>query len=207
MYPLKSYLLIALQLIPHVPADCIDLICKLLAYNPDDRLSARQALRHGYFRYGIDCDSLTGLGSVTQWSMIFFCRDLREAEKRQKAMMMPDAVTGPPRHGVTVGRRETDGSEATMSKTGAGSHHRYSVGILNLLTAIFRAIVLIIVSFTFFVQSPNGSDADDGHHGQGAPSMRQSEASTINTGLPSISKQHMVCFEALCRISTHVCAL
>ena len=41
-----------LQLIPHVPADCIDLICKLLAYNPDDRLSARQALRHGYFRCG-----------------------------------------------------------------------------------------------------------------------------------------------------------
>ena len=40
--------------------------------------------------------------------------------------MTPDAVTGPPQHGVTVGRRETDGSEIAMSKTGAGSH-RYSV--------------------------------------------------------------------------------
>lgn len=39
---------------------------RLLAYNPDERLSARQALRHPYFR------------------------ELREAEKRQKAMLAPD---------------------------------------------------------------------------------------------------------------------
>lgn len=39
---------------------------RLLAYNPDDRLSARQALRHPYFK------------------------DLRDAEKRQRAMMAPE---------------------------------------------------------------------------------------------------------------------
>jgi serine/threonine protein kinase len=38
------------KLIPHCSADCIELVTKLLAYNPDDRLSARQALRHPYFR-------------------------------------------------------------------------------------------------------------------------------------------------------------
>lgn len=43
-----------------------DLIAKLLAYNPDERLSARQALRHPYFK------------------------DLREQEKRTKAAMQPD---------------------------------------------------------------------------------------------------------------------
>lgn len=43
-----------------------DLIAKLLAYNPDERLSARQALRHPYFR------------------------DLRDQEKRAKAAMQPD---------------------------------------------------------------------------------------------------------------------
>lgn len=48
------------RLVPNASADCIDLIKKLLAYNPDDRLSARQALRHPYFK------------------------DLREAEKRSK---------------------------------------------------------------------------------------------------------------------------
>lgn len=38
------------RLIPNAPPDCVELIKKLLAYNPDERLSARQALRHPYFR-------------------------------------------------------------------------------------------------------------------------------------------------------------
>jgi hypothetical protein len=42
-----------------------DLICKLLAYNPDERLSARQALRHPYFR---DLRRVAWLGSgAGQW--------------------------------------------------------------------------------------------------------------------------------------------
>ncbi|KAL3695768.1 hypothetical protein R1sor_009844 [Riccia sorocarpa] len=38
------------RLIPHASPACIELLNKLLAYNPDDRLSARQALRHIYFK-------------------------------------------------------------------------------------------------------------------------------------------------------------
>jgi renal tumor antigen len=38
------------KLIPHVSPDCADLIGRLLAYDPDARLSARQALRHHYFK-------------------------------------------------------------------------------------------------------------------------------------------------------------
>lgn len=53
------------KLIPHVSNECVDLISKLLAYDPDDRLSARQALRHPYFR------------------------DIREAEKRKHAQLRP----------------------------------------------------------------------------------------------------------------------
>jgi len=37
------------KMIPHVDETCLDLIVKLLAYDPEDRLSARQALRHPYF--------------------------------------------------------------------------------------------------------------------------------------------------------------
>lgn len=54
------------KLIPHASPDAIDLINKLLAYNPDDRLSARQALRHPYFR------------------------ELREQEKKQQALVLPE---------------------------------------------------------------------------------------------------------------------
>ncbi|GBG27147.1 Protein kinase [Hondaea fermentalgiana] len=38
------------QMIPHVDTHCVDLIEKLLAYDPEERMSARQALRHPYFR-------------------------------------------------------------------------------------------------------------------------------------------------------------
>ena len=38
------------KLIPHCSPDCIDIIVRLLAYDPDDRLSARQAVKHSYFK-------------------------------------------------------------------------------------------------------------------------------------------------------------
>lgn len=38
------------KMLSHASPDCQDLIQRLLAYNPDDRLSARQALKHPYFR-------------------------------------------------------------------------------------------------------------------------------------------------------------
>eukprot|EP00163_Fabomonas_tropica_P029957 TRINITY_DN6615_c0_g1_i1.p1 TRINITY_DN6615_c0_g1~~TRINITY_DN6615_c0_g1_i1.p1 ORF type:complete len:397 (-),score=56.84 TRINITY_DN6615_c0_g1_i1:257-1447(-) len=56
------------KLIPHVSADACELITKLLAYNPEERISARQALRHPYFR------------------------DLRESEKRAQMMNQSGSV-------------------------------------------------------------------------------------------------------------------
>ncbi|KOO26533.1 long flagella protein [Chrysochromulina tobinii] len=38
------------RLIPHCSAECVDVIVKLLAYDPDDRMSARQAVKHPYFK-------------------------------------------------------------------------------------------------------------------------------------------------------------
>ena len=38
------------QLIPNVQPDCIDLIVKLLRYDSSERISAREALRHPYFK-------------------------------------------------------------------------------------------------------------------------------------------------------------
>ncbi len=38
------------QLIPHAPADGVDLMVKLLKYDASERISAREAMRHPYFR-------------------------------------------------------------------------------------------------------------------------------------------------------------
>lgn len=39
-----------LKLIPNISPDSTDVIVKLLVYNPDQRMSAGQALKHAYFR-------------------------------------------------------------------------------------------------------------------------------------------------------------
>jgi renal tumor antigen len=37
------------RLIPHAGSQCIDLINKMLAYDPDERISAKEVIRHPYF--------------------------------------------------------------------------------------------------------------------------------------------------------------
>ena len=48
-FPLQKGLGIP-QLIPHAPADGVDLMVKLLKYDASERISAREAMRHPYFR-------------------------------------------------------------------------------------------------------------------------------------------------------------
>ena len=38
------------KLLPHATPECIELIYKLCEYDPDERMTARQALRHAYFK-------------------------------------------------------------------------------------------------------------------------------------------------------------
>lgn len=38
------------RLLPHAPKEAIELIYKLCAYDPEERLSAKQSLRHPYFK-------------------------------------------------------------------------------------------------------------------------------------------------------------
>lgn len=47
------------DMLRHVVPECIDLLYKLLAYKSDDRMSARQALRHPHFKELRDAESAT----------------------------------------------------------------------------------------------------------------------------------------------------
>ncbi|XP_052275642.1 MAPK/MAK/MRK overlapping kinase-like isoform X5 [Dreissena polymorpha] len=49
------------RLLPHASTDAIDLIYKLCTYDPDDRMTAKQALRHPYFKELRDNDKRQAL--------------------------------------------------------------------------------------------------------------------------------------------------
>jgi hypothetical protein len=80
------------KMLNHCPSDCVNLIESLLAYDPEERLSARQALRHGYFA------------------------DLRAKDKQQAkaAAMLPSATT-------TSDKKKQTSSTGTHSNAVAGS--------------------------------------------------------------------------------------
>jgi hypothetical protein len=78
------------KLIPHASPECIDLIQRLLEYDPDARLSARAALRHPYFR------------------------ELRDQDKRMQAQMLAAAQQPPEqplRVSTTMAHRPSGGDE------------------------------------------------------------------------------------------------
>jgi renal tumor antigen len=52
------------SLIPHVPEVAIDLMTRLLAYNPDERISAKDALMHTYFHHVRHADQQAGAVSA-----------------------------------------------------------------------------------------------------------------------------------------------
>ena len=86
------------KLIPHISADCVELITKLLAYDPDDRISARQAVKHPYFR------------------------ELREAEKRAAAEKAASAG------GAAAGGEEEAAARTSFKPSKGGRKAKVSDG-------------------------------------------------------------------------------
>lgn len=60
------------QLIPHAPADSVDLMVKLLKYDAAERITAREAMRHPYFK------------------------DIRESEQKETAKASSGSAVQPP---------------------------------------------------------------------------------------------------------------
>jgi len=81
------------KLIPHADETCIDLIVKMLAYDPEDRLSARQALRHPYFG------------------------ELRQADKQREKAAKLEQSKGRSEHGAAGGHKSHSEQQAGVTGT------------------------------------------------------------------------------------------
>ncbi|KAJ3232931.1 hypothetical protein HDU78_006795 [Chytriomyces hyalinus] len=70
-------------LLPYVSQECLDMIHALLIYNPDDRISAKEALKHAFFK---DINSLKATNSISQDS-------LQAAGKQPSVSAKPSAAS------------------------------------------------------------------------------------------------------------------
>lgn len=82
------------QLLPHVGVDGVDVIVKLLKYEASERMSAREAMRHPYFK------------------------DIRELEAKKSQATLVNNTTG---NGTTTSTSVAAGGSSTLTTTGGGS--------------------------------------------------------------------------------------
>lgn len=72
------------RLLPHSPKELVDLLYKLLAYDPEQRIDAEEALSHPYFSDLNETSKLERLRS-TMLSFGSTSRDMKRPEKRDKS--------------------------------------------------------------------------------------------------------------------------
>ena len=161
------------KLIPHVTPAGVDLITKLLLYNPEDRVSARQALRHPYFR------------------------ELRESEKRA-AGMTPD---GHHHHGGVStsghgggGRHERQSAAASSSHHHHHHHHHHHGGLAPSHSESSVGAIGVNLGHGLGVHGDGGGGGGGGHGGYGkhgkSSSIRHAGGGGLklhDIALPSIS--------------------
>lgn len=122
------------QLIPHASADAIDLIVKLLKYDASERITAREAMRHPYFK------------------------DVREAEAKQAAeakiassAAAEKATTGTYEMKAVAPSHGGHGEKNLPSITGAGAQQlesqyakNHAVRTLSIILSLCHMIVLVM---------------------------------------------------------------
>ncbi|XP_033736171.1 MAPK/MAK/MRK overlapping kinase-like isoform X3 [Pecten maximus] len=86
------------RLLPHVSSEAVDLIYQMCTYDPDERMSAKQAIRHSYFKDLRDADK--------RQAMLAKAKQQEEKEVRERK---PDVIKAPP--------SETSGIEVDTSRT------------------------------------------------------------------------------------------
>ncbi|XP_069116736.1 MAPK/MAK/MRK overlapping kinase-like isoform X2 [Argopecten irradians] len=88
------------RLLPHVSSEAVDLIYQMCTYDPDERMSAKQAIRHNYFKDLRDADK--------RQAMLAKAKQQEEKEKEVRERKT-DVIKAPP--------SETSGIEVDTSRT------------------------------------------------------------------------------------------
>jgi serine/threonine protein kinase len=71
------------RFLTHVSYECVDLITKLLAYNPDERLSAKQALSHPYFKDLVEQEAKMSKMSMNNFNPINLMKSFHNSNDSQ----------------------------------------------------------------------------------------------------------------------------
>ena len=115
------------KLIPHASADALDLLNRLLTYNPDDRISAKQAIKHAYFKEIRDLDRKLRYKAKQERE-----KKLQEEGGRESAESVdsdtPLSETVTKKHNSGMKVREDDGALPSLNNTRTNSEFARSVG-------------------------------------------------------------------------------
>ncbi|KAJ3226295.1 hypothetical protein HDU81_007372 [Chytriomyces hyalinus] len=115
-------------LLPYVSQECLDIIHALLIYNPDDRISAKEALKHAFFK---DINNLKATNSISQDSL--------QAVGKPSASAKPSAASAKAEPAVV-------NSEVTVSSTyiktkETKDEHSHSIAVEKTVSESSESIV------------------------------------------------------------------
>ena len=84
------------KFLPHVSSECIDLISKMLIYNPEERITAKQALSHVYFKDLVEQEQRRMMSLNDSISFIkgedsmFINRKNSKRDRQKDSMILPN---------------------------------------------------------------------------------------------------------------------
>ncbi|XP_076098270.1 MAPK/MAK/MRK overlapping kinase-like isoform X1 [Mytilus galloprovincialis] len=103
------------RLLPHVSTDAVELIYQMCTYDPDERMSAKQALRHQYFKDLRDADKRAAMMAKAKQQ-----QQQQHEEKEKKTLDLtkpvpPSEITASPDMDTSRSEKKKSDSDASSS--------------------------------------------------------------------------------------------